>query len=93
MINTNIDDSIPLPTGPVFREYCHNNPSYARSIIDGLFNPQTSLPNTIDQHISLLKSYIAAGQSFDDFCQQSIHLFLFSIFEVLMMEFFSKKVW
>lgn len=69
------DHSIPLPNGFVFREYCRNNPTYARSILDRLLNSQTSLSIAMDQHISLMKSYLTVDRSFDDFCQQSISFF------------------
>jgi hypothetical protein len=72
MIQSNIDNQVPLPSGVAFHDYCRTNRIYAEKLLDRIFDPHVSLVHTIDKYLSTIKSYITGERSsFDDFCRQS----------------------
>ena len=75
MHNHNRDNPVSLPTGVCFRDYCEQNESYAQSLLDILFDPHSSLPETLDKHLATIKSYITGGRVFEEFCLQGDLLF------------------
>lgn len=71
MNNRNRDKNpVSLPTGVCFRDYCEQDETYARSLLDILFDPRVSLDETMDKHLGTVKSYLSGGRAFDEFCNQ-----------------------
>jgi hypothetical protein len=59
-----------FPSSLYFHDYCLYDEKRAQTLLDTLFDPHKSLPETIQKHMPTIKSYLSNGQSFEDFCKE-----------------------
>jgi hypothetical protein len=70
-----VENPISLPTGAHFQNYCLQDEKRVQSLLDVLFDPHQSLPDTIQKHLPIIKSYLSGGQSFEEFCKEGKFFF------------------
>jgi hypothetical protein len=69
-----VENPIALPSGADFRDYYSQDATRVQKVLDILFDPHQSLPETIQKHLTTIKSYLSGTQSFEDFCQEGRYL-------------------
>jgi len=70
-----VDNPVLLPTGTHFQDYCLQDEKRVQTLLDILFDPHQSLPETIQKHLTTIKLYLSGGQSFEEFCKEGRFFF------------------
>ncbi len=68
-----------LPSGAHLHDNYLHDENRVQKLLDILFDPHQSLPETIQKYLTTIKSYLSGTESFEDFCNEGTSLFeLFS---------------